>query len=160
MDEVARMDEMQATELDTADMSPLVTGCNQITYQLPSQERDCLDRELKTPSNKKILEGWAETIKHHCIETGFHTKPMDTGDPSPYAKLRIDMILVIQGVILSFHRLEFNNDILPRQDIFCKIYFICSQVCEPNKRGDTVPQTYERLQTSFVLSSYISHLCE
>jgi hypothetical protein len=38
VDEVARMDMLQLTELDAADMSPLLTGCNQITYQLPGQE--------------------------------------------------------------------------------------------------------------------------
>jgi hypothetical protein len=59
---------------------------------------------------------------------------MDTGDSSPSKKLHIDMILMIQGTIIPFHWLEFNNDVFPQQDIMCKIYFICSQACVSNER--------------------------
>jgi len=125
------MDVLQATELNAADISPLVTGRNQITHQLHSQEQDSFDRELKTTANKEILKGWAKILNRHCIEAGFHAKPTDIGDPSPSTKLRIDTILMMQSAILSFHRLEFDDDIFPRQNIMRKIYFICSQVCKP-----------------------------
>ena len=121
----------------TQHISPLITGWNQITHQLPSQERDSFDRELEMTANKEILERWAERLNHHCIKAVFYAEPMDTGDSSPSAKLHIDTILVIQGVIPSFHRLEFNDDIFPRQNIMRKKYFICLQVCEPNKRSAT-----------------------
>jgi hypothetical protein len=122
---VASMDVLQATELDAADISPLMTGWNQITHQLPSQEQDSFDRELETRANKEILKGWAERLNHHCIKAVFYAEPTDTGDPSPSAKLCIDTILVIQGVIPSIHRLEFNDNIFPRQNIMRRIYFIC-----------------------------------
>jgi hypothetical protein len=140
VDEVESMDVLQATELDTADISPLETGWNQITHQLPSQEQDSFNHKLETTVNKKILKGWAKRLNHHCIKAVFYAKPMDTGDPSPSPQsleLRIHTILVFQGVILSFHRLEFNDNIFPRQNIMRKMYFICPQVCEPNKRGAT-----------------------
>jgi hypothetical protein len=85
--------------------------CNQITHQLPSQEQDSFYCELKLTTNEDILKGWAETLNHHCIKAGFHTKPTNTGDPSPSTKLREDPMLVIQGVIVSFHRLELDNNI-------------------------------------------------
>jgi hypothetical protein len=135
VDEIARMDVLQATELEAADISPLVTGWNQITHHLPSQEQDSFDRELKMTANKEILKEWAKILNHHCIKAGFYAKPTHVGDPSPSAKPRIDMILVIQSVIFSFHRLEFNDDIFLQQNIMRKIYFICSQVCETNKRS-------------------------
>jgi hypothetical protein len=50
------MDVLQATELDTADISPLEIAWNQITHQLSSQEQDSFDRELKTIANKEILK--------------------------------------------------------------------------------------------------------
>jgi hypothetical protein len=106
MDEIARMDVLQATE------------------QLPSQEQDGFDRELKMTANKEILKGWAKILNHHCIKAGFYAKPTHAGDPSPSAKPRIDMILVIQSVIFSFHRLEFNDDIFLQQNIMRKIYFM------------------------------------
>jgi hypothetical protein len=61
--------------------------------------------------NKKILKGRAETIKRHCMKAGFHTKPTDVGDPSPSTQLCINMMLVAQDMILSFHPLEFDDNI-------------------------------------------------
>jgi hypothetical protein len=107
------MDVLQATKLDATDISLLVTCWNQITHQLPSQEQDGFDRELETTANKEILKGWAKMINHHYMKASFYAKPTDTGDPSPSAKLLIDTILVTQGVILSFHRLEFYDDTFP-----------------------------------------------
>jgi hypothetical protein len=152
VDEVVRMDKLQTTELDAADISRLVTACNQITHQLLSQEQDGFDRELKTTANKEILEGCPETFNHHCIKAAFHAKPTDTGDSSPSKKLRIDMILVIQGTIIPFHRLEFNDDVFSQQDIMRKIYFICSQACVSNERR--VMQCFERTGGSRRHSSF------
>ena len=129
------MDVLEAIELDAADISPLVTSQNQITHQLPSQEQDSFDQELKMTANKEILKGWAKILNHHCIKAGFYAKPTDTGDSSPSTKLLIDTTLMMQGGILSFHQLEFNDNTFPQQNIICKIYFICSQVCEPNKKS-------------------------
>ena len=61
--------------------------------------------------NKEILKGWAEILNHYHIKASFYAIPMDTVDPSPSTKLCIDLILMLQGVILSFHWLEFNGDI-------------------------------------------------
>lgn len=108
------MDVLQATKLDAVYVSPLVTGWNQITHQLSSKEQDGFDCELETTANKEILKGWAEILNHHRIKAGFHAKPTDKGDPNPSTKLRIDLIFVMQGVILSFHWLEFNDDIFPQ----------------------------------------------
>jgi len=95
MDKVARMDMPQATELEAADISPLVTILNLMTHQLPGQGHDSFDRELETTANKEILKGWGETIKHHHVKARFHAKPMDTGNSSPSTKLRVDTMLVI-----------------------------------------------------------------
>jgi hypothetical protein len=128
VDEVVRMDVLQAMELNAADISLLVTGWIQITHQLSGQKHDGFDSELKMTANKEIIKGWANILYHHCIKAIFHAKPMDTGDASPSTKLRIDMILVMQGAILSFHQLKFNNNIFPKQNIMCKIYCTVS-VC-------------------------------
>jgi hypothetical protein len=127
------MDVLQVTELDTADISLLVTGWIRITHQLSSQKHNSFDSELKMIANKEIVKGWANILYHHCIKAIFHAKPMDIGDPSPSTKLHIDMILVMQGVILSSHQLKFNDDIFLRQNIMCKTYSICLWICEPIK---------------------------
>ncbi len=94
--------------------------------------------------NKEILKRWAKRLNYHCIKAVFYAKPMDIGNFSSSTELHIDTILVIQGVIPSFHRLKFNNNIFIQQNIIYKIYFIYLQVCEPNKRSATQCLRYTR----------------
>ena len=60
VNEVARMDILQATELDIADISPSVKA-SEIKYinQLPSQEQNSSSRKIKMVVNKEVLKGWA-----------------------------------------------------------------------------------------------------
>jgi hypothetical protein len=63
--------------------------------------------------NKEVLHRLAEAIDHHCVEAGFHTKPMDSRNTSFSAELGVDPKLVAQGAILSFSPLKFDNNIIP-----------------------------------------------
>jgi len=113
VNEVVKMDVLQATELGIVDISPSVVVSEvEFTYQLPSQKQYSLDREFEMAANKEMLKGLAETVDCHCIKASFHTKPMDTRDTAPSLKLCVDMELMAQGVDLSFNALKFNNDVV------------------------------------------------
>jgi len=113
VNEVAKMDVLQATELGIVDISlSVVVSEVEFTYQLPSQKQYSLDHKFEMAANKEMLEGLAETVDCHCIKASFHTKPMDMRDTAPSLKLCVDMELVAQGVDLSFNTLEFNDDIV------------------------------------------------
>lgn len=81
-----------------------------LTYELPSQEQNGRDCELKTSVNKEVFERWTKAVHCHYIETRFEAKPMHKRDTNPSLKCLIDEELVLKGVIISFLRLEFEND--------------------------------------------------
>jgi uncharacterized protein YlxP (DUF503 family) len=96
VNEVARMDVLQATELGIVDIGPsAVVSEVKFTHQLPSQEQHSPDRELKMAVNKEVLKRLAEAIDRHHIEASFRTKPMDMRDTGPSLKLCVYMKLVV-----------------------------------------------------------------
>jgi len=94
-----------------------------LTYQLACNESNSLDTEPKMAANKVFVKRLTKIINSHCIETGFGTEPMDTRDASSAAKLLINTKFMFYGMLFSIHGLEFDNDILPRQDVMRKVYF-------------------------------------
>ena len=103
VNEVARMDVLQAVELPvaTAQLSPGYDTEN-ITYQLASKEQDSFQRELKITFNKEVIKRWAKAFDHHCIEASFCTKPMCARDTDAFAKLCVNTNFVVQGMDLPF----------------------------------------------------------
>jgi hypothetical protein len=113
VNEVARMDVLQAMELDIENISQSVMAPEvKLTHQLPGQEQNSLDRELKMTVDKEVLKRLAKAIDHHRVEASFHTKPICTRDTLPSIELCVDMKLVAQGVILAFNLLKFNDDVV------------------------------------------------
>ena len=64
--------------------------------------------------NKEFFKRWSEAGDYHHVETRFCAKPMDKRDASPFVKLLVDKKLVLKGMIISIHGLEFKDDIFPR----------------------------------------------
>jgi hypothetical protein len=73
----------------------VVTSEVKLTYELPSQEQNGLDRKLKTGANKEVIERWAEAIDCHCIEARFCAKIMHKRNAGPSVKLLVDKELVL-----------------------------------------------------------------
>ncbi len=113
VDEVARVDILHATELDTAEVSKVTILEADFTDQLAGEEQDSFQSELIMVLNKEVVKGWAEAFGHHRIKARFHTKPKSTRDTGAVVKLPINLKLVVERTGFPSHLFEFNNDVLP-----------------------------------------------
>jgi hypothetical protein len=140
VNEVARMYVLQTMELGTIDISSSVVVLEvEFTHQLSSQKQYSLDRERKTAFDEEVLQRKAKAIDRHCIKTSFPTKPMDTRDTSPSLEPSVDIEFIAQAVNISFNTLEFKDDVVSRQNVACKVYFVCvSRPMSKMRGGDPI----------------------
>ena len=107
------MDILQATELDTAEVSKVTILEADFTDQLASKEQNSFQSELIMGLNKEVIKGWAEAFGHHRIKARFHTKPKSTRDTGAVVKLPINLKLVVEHTGFPSHLFKFNDNVLP-----------------------------------------------
>ena len=74
-------------------------------------------------ANKKDIKWWTKMIHSHCIETSLSAKPIDARDLTSATKFLVNTKFMSYGILFCVHRLKFNNNIFPRQDVLCKVCF-------------------------------------
>ncbi len=95
VNEVVRVDILEVTELDGAEVRQIITLEVKFTHKLARQEQDGSQSELKTVLNKEFRKGGAKAFGHHCIEASFCAKPMSTRDTNASLQLHVDLKLVV-----------------------------------------------------------------
>jgi hypothetical protein len=95
VNEVARVDILEVTELNRSNVWQLITLEAKFTHQLARQEKDSSQSELTTVLNEEFCKGGAKAFGHHRIEASFCTKPMSTRDTDTSLQLRVDLKLVV-----------------------------------------------------------------
>jgi len=74
-----------------------------ISYQLVSQQQDCLERELAVAKVEEVLERRTEKVDDHCVVVTFGAEPPDEGDTDATCKRLVDL-----GLILKLRMLGLN----------------------------------------------------
>jgi len=66
------------------------------TYQLISEQQDCLEREFAVAEVEEVLEGRTQKVDDHCIVVTFGTEPPDKGNANAASKGLVDLRLVLK----------------------------------------------------------------
>ena len=67
-----------------------------VTYQLISEQQDCLEREFAVAKIEEVLKGRAKQIDDHCIVVTFGAEPPDKRDTNATSEGLVDLGLVLE----------------------------------------------------------------
>ena len=109
-------------------------------------------------TSKEFLERRTKRLNSHGIETGLCAKPMYTGYACSLAKLLVHMEFMLNCKVFGLHRLKFDEDILSRQDVTCKVDIAYAHLRMQSEIA--MLWTYQMNQTQAYFASYTSRPCE
>ena len=91
------------------------------TYELIGQKEHGLERELAVAEVEQILQGGTEKIDDHGVVVTLGAKPADEGDSHTPGEGLVDLGLILELRVLSLDRLEFDGNLLARDDVDAQV---------------------------------------
>lgn len=67
-----------------------------ITYQLISEQQNCLEREFAVAKVEEVLKGRAKEVDDHRVVVAFGAEPPDKGDTDTTGKGLVDLGFVLK----------------------------------------------------------------
>jgi hypothetical protein len=96
-----------------------------ITYQLVSEQENCLEREFAVAKVEEVLEGGTQKVDDHRVVVAFGTEPPDKWDTDTASQSLVDLGLVLKLWMFGLDRLELNGDLFTGDDIDSEVDITC-----------------------------------
>lgn len=98
-----------------------------MAYQLICQKKHCLQTELAVAEIEQVFEGWTEEIDHHRIVIAFSSEPTNERNTNATGESLIHLGFVLQLRVFGLDRLEFDGNLLARDDVDAEVDVTCGE---------------------------------